>query len=41
MSQHRSEFISRLLERQFMHQCTDLEALDARAAEKRPLAAYF
>ena len=41
MSQHRSEFISRLLERQFMHQCTDLEALDARAAEKRPMAAYI
>ncbi len=41
MSQHRSEFITRLLERQFMHQCTDLEALDARAAEKRPMAAYI
>ncbi len=33
MTQFRSEFVQRLTERQFMHQCTDLDALDAKAAD--------
>lgn len=33
MSNHKSEFIQTLVERGFLHQCTDLETLDARAAE--------
>lgn len=33
MSNHKSEFIQTLIERGFLHQCTDLETLDARAAD--------
>lgn len=33
MSNHKSEFIQTLVERGFLHQCTDLETLDARAAD--------
>ncbi|MBS27592.1 MAG: tyrosine--tRNA ligase [Alphaproteobacteria bacterium] len=33
MSEHQSEFIQTLVERGFLHQCTDLEALDTKAAE--------
>jgi len=33
MSTYRSDFISTVVDRGFLHQCTDLEALDARAAE--------
>ncbi|MEX0695252.1 MAG: tyrosine--tRNA ligase [Rhodospirillales bacterium] len=40
MAQFKSEFITRLVERQFMHQCTDLEALDALSA-KKPITAYI
>ena len=34
MSTHKSEFIQTLVERGFLHQCTDLETLDARAARE-------
>lgn len=33
MSNHKSEFIQTLVERGFLHQCTDLETLDARTAD--------
>ncbi len=39
MSTHKSEFIQTLVERGFLHQCTDLETLDARAA-KEVITAY-
>ena len=32
MAQYKSEFVTSLVERGFMHQCTDLDALDAKAA---------
>ena len=44
MSQYKSEFVNRLVERGFMHQCTDLDALDAKCAAKAdgtPLTAYI
>lgn len=40
MSQYKSDFISKLVERQYLHQCTDIEALDAKAAGG-PVAAYI
>jgi tyrosyl-tRNA synthetase len=40
MSRHRSEFVHQLALRGFVHQATDLEAIDARAAEGR-LTAYI
>ena len=40
MSPYKSEFIAKLIERQFMHQCTDLDALDALTA-KKPVTAYI
>jgi tyrosyl-tRNA synthetase len=40
MSRHRSEFVHQLVERGFLHQATDLEAIDARAADGR-LTAYI
>ena len=40
MSRHRSEFVRQLAERGFVHQATDLEAIDALAAEGR-LTAYI
>jgi tyrosyl-tRNA synthetase len=39
MSRHRSEFIRTVVERGFLHQATDLEGLDTRAANHR-LVAY-
>src|SRR5690606_37720471 len=33
MSAYRSQFIRDIVERGFLHQCTDIEALDAAAAE--------
>jgi tyrosyl-tRNA synthetase len=39
MSRHRSEFVRTVVERGFLHQATDLEGLDARAAAHR-LVAY-
>ena len=40
MSQYKSDFISKLVERQYLHQCTDIEALDAKAAGG-PVTAYI
>ena len=40
MSSHRSEFIRAIIERGFLHQATDLEALDKLAASER-LTAYI
>ena len=40
MSRHRSEFVQQLVARGFLHQATDLEAIDARAADGR-LTAYI
>lgn len=40
MTDYKSEFIQRVTERQYLHQCTDLDALDAEA-QKRPLTAYI
>ena len=39
MSSHRSEFVRTVLERGYLHQCTDLDGLDALAAEG-PITAY-
>ncbi len=40
MTNYQSDFVQRVTERQYLHQCTDLEALDAEA-KKRPLTAYI
>lgn len=40
MSQYKSDFISKLVERQYLHQCTDIDALDAKAAGG-PVTAYI
>ena len=40
MSQPRSDFLKTLQNRGFIHQCTDLEALDAQAL-KGPVTAYI
>ncbi|MBT6096225.1 MAG: tyrosine--tRNA ligase [Rhodospirillaceae bacterium] len=40
MSQYKSDFINSVVERGYMHQCTDLDALDAKA-EKGPITAYI
>src|SRR5579859_4297842 len=40
MTQPRSAFLEAILSRGFMHQCTDLEELDARAASG-PITAYI
>lgn len=40
MTNYKSEFIQRVTERQYLHQSTDLDALDAEA-QKRPLTAYI
>ena len=40
MSRHRSEFVQQLVARGFLHQATDLDAIDARAADGR-LTAYI
>ena len=40
MGQYKSEFVERLTGRGFLHQCTDLNALDAQAA-KGPITAYI
>ena len=45
MTSHKSEFIQRVEERGFMHQCTDLDGLDALALDegkdKAPPTAYI
>lgn len=40
MTSHRSEFIKSVVERGYMHQCTDLQALDALCADK-VISAYI
>ncbi|WNK01234.1 tyrosine--tRNA ligase [Thalassospiraceae bacterium LMO-JJ14] len=40
MAHYKSDFITRLTERQFMHQCTDLDALDEKCAAG-PVTAYI
>jgi tyrosyl-tRNA synthetase len=40
MNIYKSEFIRSVVERGYLHQCTDLEKLDARAKEK-PISAYI
>jgi tyrosyl-tRNA synthetase len=40
MTSHQSEFVRSVVERGYLHQCTDLDALDTLAAE-RPLTAYI
>ena len=40
MSAYKSEFIQRVVERGYLHQCTGLEKFDARAKEK-PISAYI
>ena len=40
MPSHRSEFVRTVVERGYLHQCTDLDGLDALAAE-RPITAYI
>ncbi len=41
MTSLKSEFLRVLTERRYIHQCTDLEGLDALAAQKTPFAAYI
>ena len=41
MTSLKSEFLRVLTERRYIHQCTDLEGLDALAAERAPFAAYI
>jgi len=41
MSAHKSQFFQGVEERGFMHQCTDLGALDALTAGKEPVTAYI
>ncbi|MBF0333781.1 MAG: tyrosine--tRNA ligase [Alphaproteobacteria bacterium] len=41
MTELRSEFLRRISRRGFVHQCTDLEALDAKLAEGAPKVAYI
>ena len=40
MTTHRSDFVTAVTERGFLHQCTDLEALDKRAVDG-PISAYI
>ena len=40
MTSHKSDFLNAVAERGYLHQCTDIEALDALAA-KSPLCAYI
>ena len=41
MAEHRSEFLSTVTERGFIHQCTALEELDAALAEGEPKLCYI
>ncbi len=40
MAQHRTDFLRTIVERGFVHQCTDADGLDAHAAEQ-PVTAYI
>jgi tyrosyl-tRNA synthetase len=41
MSQYQSEFIQTIVDRGYLHQCTDLDALDAQLASRAPLVGYI
>ena len=41
MSQYKSDFLNGVVARGYMHQCTDLDALDAKAAGSEPVVAYI
>ena len=41
MTAHRSDFIRAVAERGYMHQCTDMDGLDALLAGGKPVAAYI
>jgi tyrosyl-tRNA synthetase len=41
MSQYKSDFLNGVVARGYMHQCTDLDALDAKAAGAKPVVAYI
>lgn len=41
MSQYQSEFIQTIVDRGYLHQCTDLDALDRLLAERAPVAGYI
>ena len=41
MSQPRSAFLRAIVERGYLHQCTDLERLDQQLAAERPVAGYI
>lgn len=41
MTELRSEFLRTIVEREFLHQCTDMAALDERAASGKPVPAYI
>ena len=41
MTEPRSDFLRAIIERQFLHQCTDMDALDALALGDTPLVAYI
>ena len=40
MTRYRSEFVQTIVDRQYMHQCTDLDALDSKMADA-PMTAYI
>mgnify|MGYP002841856685 CR=1 FL=1 len=40
MAQYKSDFVNQLIQRGFMHQCTDLDALDEKCAQG-PVTAYI
>jgi tyrosyl-tRNA synthetase len=41
MSQYQSEFIQTVVERGYLHQCTDLDGLDSLLANRAPLVGYI
>jgi tyrosyl-tRNA synthetase len=41
MSQYQSEFIQTIVDRGYLHQCTDLDALDSQLASRAPLVGYI
>ena len=41
MSQYQSEFIQTIVERGYLHQCTDLDTLDRLLAKQTPVAGYI
>ena len=41
MAEPHSEFLRRVISRGFLHQCTDLDGLDALAGKGKPITAYI